>query len=198
MKCRTADGVTTASALQHSPRTRRSNAGRPGATVAHLAFRSPRLLRCQSAQIRRCCPWLCAARHRQLGATVNCRSALPKTVCTHGHTASTHRSFTDSNHSTCCPRKSSETPSISSCVYYTCRGLTCVTHARMIAHHQSSAARDVPLQLYGSLRAVNVLLASCAPRCTVLAPPGGSACMAWRWSISRLEELCKDLKTLWG
>ncbi|HUD54068.1 MAG TPA: hypothetical protein VMR02_02485, partial [Terracidiphilus sp.] len=28
-----------------------------------------------------------------------------------------------------------------------------------------------PFRLYGSLRAVNVLLASCAPHCTALAPP---------------------------
>jgi len=38
-------------------------------------------------------------------------------------------------------------------------------------YHPSTAREAVPAALYGSLRAVNVLLASCAPHCTALAPP---------------------------
>jgi hypothetical protein len=35
---------------------------------------SPRLRRCQGVSMARCCPWLCAARHRQPRATGNRRS----------------------------------------------------------------------------------------------------------------------------
>jgi hypothetical protein len=50
-----------AAALESAPPIRRWNAGRPGVADAQVAFRSPRLRRCQREQIPRCCPWLRAA-----------------------------------------------------------------------------------------------------------------------------------------
>jgi len=163
--------------VDSSPAICREKAGRPGATDAHPASCSPRLLRRQGAPIRRGCPWLRAARHRQPGATVNRRSVSSETVHRCRHTLPVQRSSTVSNHSIHCPREPTDMPSIISCTWYTIRGLTFVNHARMILLHQSSALRDVPFRLYGSLRAVNVLLASCAPHCTALAAP--SAGFVW-------------------
>jgi hypothetical protein len=54
----------------------------------------------------------------------------------------------------------------------------------MIVPYQLSTLRDVPIRLYGSLRAVKVEFPCCheLPPLTVLAPPVGPASMASRWS----------------
>jgi hypothetical protein len=112
-----------------------------------------------------------------------CRSAYPGTVRCLCHALSTQYPLTDSNHCTRrLPKCLTGSPSSILCTRYTITRLPCATGGRMIAPYQSSTLRDVPFRLYGSLRAVNVLLASCAPHCTALAPPVGPASMASRWS----------------
>ena len=109
--------------------------------------------------------------------TLTCRSHHSNTVRGRGHTVSAQRSVTRSNHSTRRMWKLPGSPSNILCTRYTIRRLTCATGGRMIAPYQSSTLRDVPFRLYGSRRAVNVLLASCAPHLTALAPP--PALLVW-------------------
>jgi hypothetical protein len=113
---------------------------------------------------------------------VTCWSPHSSTVRGREHSLSTQQSLTGSDHSTRRLWRLPGNPSYLLCTGYTIRRLPCATGGRMIALPQSSTLRDVPFRLYGSPRAVNVLLASCAPHCTALAPPVGPASMASRWS----------------
>jgi hypothetical protein len=138
---------------------------------------SPRLRRCQGVPIARCCPWLRAARHRQPGAGISCGSRNSRTVRGRGHARTARRLLSDFSHSTRRPGNLSSSSSCGLCTCYTIGRLPYAMRGRMIPLYQSSTVRDVPLRLYGSLRAVNVLLASCAPHCTALAPP--AAWLVW-------------------
>ena len=162
--------------MESLPVIRRQNAVRPGAAVAHVASRSPRLPRCQGASIVRRCPWLRVARHRQPG----CDAHLPVTPFKHSPWSRTHCVHTTFAHRL----RLFHSPSVGRlpgsasdtlCTCYTIRRISCAIGGRMIAPYQS--LRDTPFRLYGSLRAVNVLLASCAPHCTALAPP--PALLVW-------------------
>ena len=107
--------------------------------------------------------------------TFSCRSPYSRTVCSRGHALSTQHPLTSSYHSThrLWPLPGSAPNSLCTCS--TIRRLPWATGGRMIAPYRS--LRDVPFRLYGSRRAVNVLLASCAPHCTALAPP--PALLVW-------------------
>jgi len=104
--------------------------------------------------------------------TFSCRSPYSHAIRSHGRTLSTQYPLTDSNHCTRRLRGWSPggDPNIL-CTCYTIRRLPCATRGQMIAPCQLSTLRDMPFRLYGSRRAVNVLLASCAPHLTALAPP---------------------------
>ena len=107
--------------------------------------------------------------------TLTCRSPHSSTVRGRVHTLSTQRPLTDANHCTRCLQGLPGGTSNILCTWYTIGRLPCATGGRMIAPYQS--LRDVPFRLYGSRRAVNVLLESCAPHCTALAPP--PALLVW-------------------
>lgn len=113
---------------------------------------------------------------------LTCRSADSSKVLGCSHALSTHYPLINSNPCTCCPQALPGSPSENLCNCYTIRRLPCV--GRMIAPYQSSTLRDVPVRLYGSLRAVKVVR-PCRPDAstvTALAPPVGPASMASRWS----------------
>ncbi len=110
--------------------------------------------------------------------TFSCRSRYPHAIRSHGHTLSTQYPLTHSNH--CTRRLRGRSPGSAPnnlCTCYTIRRLPCAIGGRMIAPYQSSTLRDVPSRLYGSRRAVNVLLENCAPHCTALAAP--PALLVW-------------------
>jgi hypothetical protein len=100
------------------------------------------------------------------GQSVVAVTLCPRNVC-----------FADSNHSTRRLRRLPGSASETLCTWYTIRRISCAIDGRMIVPYQSSTLRDVPFRLYGSRRAVNVLLASCAPHLTALAPP--PALLVW-------------------
>jgi hypothetical protein len=110
--------------------------------------------------------------------TLTCRLAYSSTVRSRGNALSTQYLLTDCNH---CTHRLWEwlpgSPPAGLCTCYTIRRLPCAIGGRMIAPHQSSTLRDVPSRLYGSRRAVNVLLENCAPHCTALAAP--PALLVW-------------------
>ena len=166
----------------------RSFAGRMLADPARRSLMSrPARRVCHAVKAHRSCD---AVRGCALLATdsrdvpVTCRSPHSSTVRRRGHSLSTQRSLTGSDHST---RRLWKLPGNSSRVLRTCytiRRLPCAIGGRMIALHQSSTLRDVPFRLYGSLRAVKVVR-PCRPDAstvTALAPPVGPASMASRWS----------------
>ena len=109
--------------------------------------------------------------------TLRCRSPYSRTVRSRGHPLPTQHPLTSSNHSTRRLWPLPGSPSNILCTCYTIRRLLCAIGGRMIAPYQSSTLRDVPFRFYGSRRAVNVLLASCAPHLTALAPP--PALLVW-------------------
>jgi hypothetical protein len=109
--------------------------------------------------------------------TLRCRSPYSRTVRSRGHPLPTQHPITSSNHSTRRLWPLPGSPSNILCTCYTIRRLLCAIGGRMIAPYQSSTLRDVPFRFYGSRRAVNVLLASCAPHLTALAPP--PALLVW-------------------
>jgi hypothetical protein len=109
--------------------------------------------------------------------TFSCRSPYSHGIRSHGRTLSTQYPLTDSNHSTRRLWRLPGSPSNILCTCYTIKRLPCAIGGRMIAPYQSSTLRDVPSRLYGSRRAVNVLLENCAPHCTALAPP--PALLVW-------------------
>jgi hypothetical protein len=122
--------------------------------VPHAASAAP-----SSVPITRCCPWLRTARHRQLGPTGSCRSPFLGTVRGRGHTLSAQYSLINSDHSHRCLR-GMLAPSSGKLVYQQHGQVTpaCYLWPNDSAPSVIDCAWE-PFRLYGSLRAVNVLLA---------------------------------------
>ncbi len=149
-----------AAALESSQLTRRWSACRPGAAGAHIAFRSPRLRRRQCVPITRRCPWLRAACHRQPEPTGSYRSAHLRTIRGRRHALPAQFSPTDSIHSHRRPR-GILAPSSIHLVYQLHSQVTpsCYLWSDDSAPSVADFAWE-PFRLYGSLRAVKVLLAA--------------------------------------
>jgi hypothetical protein len=174
--------------MKSSPLTHRWNAGRPGEADASVAFRSPRLRRCQRVPMPRCRPWPRVACHRQQAAIIIWRSADLGTLRGRRHALSAQHALADSNHS---HRRLREifTPSSTRPVYHHHGQMTlhCAICGRIIPLYQSPTLREWPFDCTARCAPSRCSSLRCGPPLTLLdraRSASGLVSSTSRWSLS--------------